>query len=267
MATVLAEDQALGLEVRYVGGMLIQQTRAEFTRFWRTPMFSIFSLVLPTLFFALFGLTNMRGSLGGTAAGPYLLASFGTYSVISVMLFSFGVGVAAERGQGLDVLIRTTPLQPVVHLLARTITAVAFAVLAVALLFAFGALVGGIRMAPTAWLSLGGSLLVGCLPFIALGYAIGYLAGPAAASAAVNLIFLPLAFASGLFMPLQYLPDFVQRLAPVLPTYRFAQLSWAAVGARTDPVLVNLAWLLAYGVVFFLLALRAYRLDESRKFA
>ena len=46
-----------------------------------------------------------------------------------------------------------------------------------------------------------------------------------------NLIYLPLSFASGLFVPLNQLPVFIQNLAPYLPSYHYAQLAWSALGA------------------------------------
>jgi ABC-2 type transport system permease protein len=106
------------------------------------------------------------------------------------------------------------------------------------------------------------------LPFVGLGFALGYLAGPNSAPAVTNLIYLPTAFASGLFFPLRLLPQFLQNIAPYLPLYRGAQLVWDAVGAPTEGGSIATAWLYmgAYAVVFFLLALWAYRRDQSRKF-
>jgi ABC-2 type transport system permease protein len=81
-----------------------------------------------------------------------------------------------------------------------------------------------------------------------------------------NLVYLPLAFASGIFMPLEQLPGFVQRLAPYLPTYHYAQLAWSAVGAGREPVGTSVAWLAGYAVIFVWAAARAYRREAERKF-
>jgi len=104
------------------------------------------------------------------------------------------------------------------------------------------------------------------VPFIALGFAIGYLSGPNVAPAAANLVYLPLAFASGLFLPLSQLPAFVQHIAPYLPAYHYGQLAWSAVGAASEPLWVATAWLAGFTVLFLAIALRAYRREESRKF-
>jgi ABC-2 type transport system permease protein len=111
-------------------------------------------------------------------------------------------------------------------------------------------------------------VLLGSIPFIALGFAIGYLSGPNSAVAVINLIYLPTAFASGLFFPKQLLPEFIQRITPYLPLHFFGQLGWDAIGAPTDgTVTTDWLYLAGYGVVFFLIALWAYRREESRKFS
>jgi ABC-2 type transport system permease protein len=116
------------------------------------------------------------------------------------------------------------------------------------------------------WANVTARLLVGSLPFVALGFAIGYGSGPNAAPALANIIYLPLSFASGLFMPVSQLPGFVQRIAPYLPSYHYGQLAWSAVGAPTEPIGVSLAWLAGYTALFLAIAFRAYRREETRKF-
>ena len=101
---------------------------------------------------------------------------------------------------------------------------------------------------------------------IALGFAIGYLCGPNVAPAVANLVYLPLTFASGLFMPLSQLPGFVRSIAPYLPAYHYGQLGWSALGANTERLPVSLAWLAGYTLLFLAIAIRAYQREESRKF-
>jgi ABC-2 type transport system permease protein len=63
-----------------------------------------------------------------------------------------------------------------------------------------------------------------------MGLAIGYFAGPNSAPAMVNMIYLPLSFASGLWFPIEALPGFLQKVATVLPPYHLAQLALQIVG-------------------------------------
>jgi ABC-2 type transport system permease protein len=248
--------------------MLLAQTRSELLIRWRVPAFSVTNLVLPIVFFIFFGLpiAHLR-SADGVSIGAYLLASFGAYAVGNVMVYGFGIGVANERGMKIDRLMRASPLPPYVFMLAKVLTALLFALLALVLLIGFGIVAGGIRETPAVWATIITRLLAGSLPFIGLGFAIGYWSGPNAAPAVANLIYLPLSFASGLFVPLSQLPEFIQTLAPYLPSYHYAQLAWSALGAGHESLGVSLLWLGGYSALFLALAVRFYRREERAKFA
>ena len=100
---------------------------------------------------------------------------------------------------------------------------------------------------------------------LGFGLAIAYLISPNAAVAIVNIVYMLLAFGSGFLIPMAQLPHFVQQVAVYLPTYHYAQFAWAALGVSSESVLVSASWLLGYGVVFFGIALWAYRRDASRR--
>jgi len=249
--------------------MLVRQTMAEFLKLWRVPAFSLTSLLLPVMFYAFIGIGQSSQLISpGVTFGAYFLASMAVYAVANVMIFSFGISVATERGMKMDVLMRATPMPPWVYLLSKCITALVFAAMTLVVLFPFAYVAGSVRLEASEWVTLAFRVLLGSIPFIALGFAIGYLSGPNSAVAVINLIYLPTAFASGLFFPKQLLPSFIQSIAPYLPLHFFGQLGWDAIGAPTDEsVTTDWIYLAVYGVLFFALALWAYRREESRKFS
>ena len=247
--------------------MLAAQTRSEFLMLARVPAFTIPTIVFPIMFFALFGLPHVNESFEHSTVGQFMLASFGAYAVISVALFSFGVTVAAERARKATALMRSSPLRPLAYLGGKTLATLAFALVTLVALFGFGFAVGGVRLEPGQWFTLIGALLLGVFPFITLGFAVGYLAGGNSAVAILNLINLPMAFGSGLFMPLPLLPLAVQQIAPYLPAYHYGQLAWIAIGAGSEPLAAAVAWLAGYGIVFLILALRAYGREQSKEFS
>jgi ABC-2 type transport system permease protein len=252
-----------------VSRMLFMQTRAELLRFWRVPAFGFFSLALPLIIFAFFGLQNPRALYYGTsvATGTYVMASMAAYTVGNVMVFSFGMALSVERGQKQDLLMRATPLPPVIFMLAKLINAVTFALISMALLFTFAHFAADVNLDLITWITLASRLLLGSVVFILFGFSIGYLAGPNAAPAVTNGIYLPIAFASGIFIPTQLLPDFIRGISPYLPLSPFAQLAWASIGIHTDRSLEgNFLLLLAYAVALGALAIWAYRRDTSLKF-
>ena len=246
--------------------MLAAQSRAQMVQMVRSPFYGLFSLALPIIFWVFFGLPRAHVRMFDIDGGAYLLASYGAYAIANTMLFTFGIGVAWERGRKQDLLMRATPLRPSVYLAARLIAAAAFGLVALIVLSLLAWLTGGVRLEVGQWAALTWRLLVGSLPLFMLGLAIGYLVTDNAATATVNLVGLPMFLASGLIIPISELPDFVRTVAPYLPAYRYGQLAWGAVGARADPPLTDLLWLAAYTAVFVAIALRAYRIDESSKF-
>ena len=252
--------------------MLRKQTWAEFIKLFRVPAFSTTSIVLPAMFFAFIGLGQAKQPLGpgvSVTFGAYFLASMALYGVANVMVLGFGISLANERGQKQDLLMQSTPLPAVVYFVAKALSALAIALIALVALGAFAALAGGVSLTGSQWLDLTGRAMLCSVPFIGLGFALGYLASPNSAPAVTNLIYLPTAFASGLFFPLHLLPEFLQKIAPYLPLYRGAQLVWDSVGAPTEGGSLTTDWLYmgGYTVVFFVLALWAYRRDQGRKFS
>jgi ABC-2 type transport system permease protein len=256
------------MDVAPVPRMLFMQTKSLLLNYFRIPAFSVTSLALPLMFWLFFGLPQAHETLkGGISAGAYILCSFSAYAVSSMMVFNFGIGVATSRGQKTDLLQRATPLPPWISIAAIIVNAMIFALVSVVLLILFAGVTGGVWLNFVTYLSLIGRVLLGSLPMIGLGMAIGYTAGPNAAPAVTNLIYLPMAFASGLFIPVQFLPDIVQKITVYLPLYHYGQLAWDTVGGASEPIWKAVLGLVIWAVILFAVAIRAYRLDQTRKFA
>ena len=270
--TAIAEARTAGRQdpssTAPLPSMLAAQARAQVRAFWRLPSASATALLMPIMLFGFFVLPHAQEPWqGSVSVGAYMLASIGAYAAGSVMVFNFGVTVALDRGQKADLLMRAAPLPGSVYLVARLVSALLFATLSVAALFAVAMLAGGIRLEPATWLDLGLRLLAGSIPLLALGFAIAYLAGPGAAPAVANMAYIGMAFASGMLVPMDQMPDVLRGIAPLLPTYHFAQLAWDALGVADEPAVVSGGWLLGWTVVLLALAALAYRREEHRRAA
>ncbi|MFO7546555.1 MAG: ABC transporter permease [Trueperaceae bacterium] len=243
------------------------ESKTEFVKLLRLPAYSVATLAFPLMFYLVFGAAYGRFEAQGIDMPTYLLATFGAGGVLSAALFSFGAGVASERAQGWMLLKRVSPMPPVAYFFAKTVMALAFGVLVIVLITLLGMLTQGVRIEALAWLRMLGTLLTGVFPFAALGLAFGYLFGPNSAPVVLNLIYTPMAFASGLWIPISTLPDFVQKAAPFLPSYHFAQLALGTVGAapRGD-ALWHVLVLAISTAVFLSIAVWAYRRDEGRTY-
>jgi ABC-2 type transport system permease protein len=228
------------------------ETKSEFLKLLRMRTYSTSTILFPLMFYAFFGLAmGSQGHGGGMRLAKYLLATYGAYSVVAAALYAFGVGVAVERGMGWLEVKRASPMPPAAYVVAKSAVSMAFGAIVVGLLFTMGAAFAGVRMPVAQWLSLGGALVAGSLPFCALGLAIGSFAGPNSATGVVNLIFMPLCFLAGLWIPIDFLPDALQKVAPFLPTYHFGQIALAMLHARIQGTVAgHMGALAGFGLIF-----------------
>lgn len=230
------------------------ESRFEFLRVLRTPAFAVPTLLFPPLFYLLFGLLLNRGSAN---AAHYLFATYSVFGVMGPGLFGFGMGVAIERERGWLALKRVAPMPPGAYLLAKMAMAALFALIIYIMLALMASVFGGVRLAAGQWLLLGVLSVLGVLPFCALGLLIGSRVNASAAPAFVNLIYLPMAFLSGLWMPLSMLPAFISQIAPLWPAYHLAQLALGVIGqATTGSVPGHVAALAGFTAICFAIARR-----------
>ena len=207
-------------------GIYVLEARAQFLTVARTPGFTIPTLVFPLMFYVFFGVVMSFSPLAPT----YLLATYGVFGLIGPSLFGFGVGFATERDSGALLLKQTTPMPVAAYLLARVATALLFGMAIVLGLFLLGAYAAEVTLYRRQWFALAGVVLSSVIPFCALGLAIGAWVRAQSAVAIVNLVYLPMAFLSGLWMPIALLPSFVRELAVVFPAYHQSQLALKVIG-------------------------------------
>jgi ABC-2 type transport system permease protein len=235
------------------------ETLCEVRKVTRVPGFLLPTLLFPWMFYVFFGLLFNRNGMGGQMP-TYLLATYGTFGIIAPALFSFGVGVAIEKGQGWMDIKQASPMPPMAYIWARVVSALIFALAVIIGLFALGAIFGDVVLYTSQWLLLALVLVLCTLPFCAIGLAMGLYLKSEVAPAVVNLVYLPMSFLSGLWIPMDIFPSTLQKLALVLPPYHVAQLALKVVELDMGKsLLLHLGVLGLCTVVFMVLALRAYR--------
>lgn len=239
----------------------------EFLKLLRLPVYSVSVLGFPIVFYALFGTIFGSETTQGLQVGRFMVGGYSAAGVLSAALFGFGVAVATERAQGWMRLKRVSPMPALAYFAAKLAMATIFSGLSIASLTLLSRLMGLARFGFVEWLAMFGVLLLGVLPFGALGVALGYLFGPNSAPVVINLLFTPLAFASGLWIPVQVLPKVVQDVAVYLPTYHYGQLVVWTIGAEpSGSVMTHFAVLGVTTVAFLALAVFAYFRDEGKTF-
>jgi ABC-2 type transport system permease protein len=252
-ATAAATDMPRG---RIVGAYL-EEARSECLRYLRAPGFMLPVMLFPAMFYLLFGVLMAKSN--DVDAARYLLAGYGVFGVMSPGLFGFGVSLALERDGGLLTFKRALPMPPGAYLLGKMLMAMAAAGGVILLLLAMALSLGHVALSPFQAGALLLTGMLGVLPFCALGMFVGTLIKGQGAPGVLQLIYLPMSFLSGLWMPLPLLPSFVQRIAPMWPSYHLHRLALAAVGMNRAALLVHVLVLAGFAAGFMLLAARRLR--------
>lgn len=227
----------------------------------RLPAYIIPTLVLPAMVYAFFGL----GYANTPEYAKLTVASYAAFAVIGVALFQFGVGIAGDRISPWESFMRTLPIPTSARFLARLSSALVFAFCSAGLVCLLGALAGHVGISAVGWLRLGLALAGGGIVFGLMGITIGYWTSPKAAVPIANLVYLPLAFVGGLWIPPEMLPSIVAGISPFTPTRQYGELVWAAVSGKPLPASA-LEILAVYALLLFGLAYLGYRRNEGQRY-
>jgi ABC-2 type transport system permease protein len=248
--------------------IFLKEAKYEFLKYLRLPVYSLSTTLFPVMFYVLFGLLmNRDARMSGVGFSTYLIATYGTFGVLGASLFANGVGVATERGLGWMQVKRASPMPPFAYFTAKFVVSMIFGTIVVLLLILLGTLFGGVHIAVTTALRLIATLILGAIPFCAMGLAIGYSAGPNSAPALVNIIYLPMSFGSGLWFPIEALPKFLQAIAVHSPAYHLAQLALGIVGGGNGaPSLGHWESLIGFGLICLGVSRIGFQLDEGKTY-
>jgi ABC-2 type transport system permease protein len=201
-----------------------KEAKYEFLKLLRNKAFSLAVIGFPVMFYLLFGVANRGANSGNVHIAKYMLAGYACFGLVGAALFGIGVGLANERAAGWLEMKRASPMPPLAYLVAKCTTAVAFGLIIVAILSVLGVTMGGVSLTGTELAKMAAMTAVGAVSFASMGLLLAQIVPANAAPAIVNLIYLPMSFFSGLWIPLKYMPHWMQRIGPSLPTYHLSQL-------------------------------------------
>ncbi len=243
--------------------LTVLHSRYQFTETVRVPIAVIGTTVFPALTMLFFVVPQPFAQQPGPATAA--TAQLSLFAVMSVCLFSYGVGVAEDRALPWDGYLRTLPAGPGPRLAGRLVNGLAFAALGLLPLALIAWLLTAATLPASRIALTGASLLVAALPLFCAGIAIGYSLSSKAALAVAQSLLLPLAFGGGLFLPPETFPGWLDAISTWLPTRAGRDL---VVAATTGTDLPGTTWpvLLGWTVLTAVLAGCAYRRDEGRRF-
>jgi ABC-2 type transport system permease protein len=238
-------------------------TRYEVIRAFRNRRFFVFSIGFPLVLYLVIAAPNRdQHDFGGSGldAPLYLMVGLAAFGTMNAVLGT-GARIAAERSTGWNRQLRLTPLSPRAYFRTKVLTAYLTAMVTIILLYAAGALLG-VRIPAVRWIEMTLLMLIGLIPFAALGILIGHLIGLDSIGPAMGGTTALLGLLGGVWFPIDS-SGFMHDVAVLLPSYWLVQASHVAIGGgawRSTGWLVVAAW---SGLVA-LAAAWAYRRDTSR---
>jgi ABC-2 type transport system permease protein len=267
-ATMALSSARTGRSARHTATIYLKEAKYEFLKYLRLRVYSASALSFPIMVYIFFGLLlNSNEVIGATRVSTYLLATYGTFGVMGASLFGTAAGLASDRGLGWLQVKRASPMPPFAYFWAKVTTSMIFSTVIVLALFALGTTFGHVRMPIGSFVRLLGTLMVGSLPFSAMGLALGYFIGPNSAPTAINLIYLPMSFCSGLWVPFMFLPKVVKQIALALPPYHLSQLALGVVGAGAhESNAIHWEFLAAFTMICLGVARIGFQRDQEKMY-
>src|SRR3954452_4405289 len=210
--------------------MSLAYLRYELVRTLRIRRVLVFSLVFPIVLYLLIATPNRNEhNLSGTgiSAPLYFMIGLAAFGAMNAVLSS-GSRIAAERTAGWNRQLRITPLTTRQYFRAKVATSYALALASLLALYAAGVALG-VSLPLGRWLQMTGLILIGLIPFAALGVLIGHLLTADSVGPAIGGITAIFAFLGGSWFPLN--GGFIQDVGSQLPSYWVVQASRAGLGA------------------------------------
>jgi ABC-2 type transport system permease protein len=222
----------------------------------------IFSFVFPLVLFWVIAAPQGDEDIGQglhITVGLYYMVTMAAYGAM-IATASAGARIAAEREAGWTRQLRISPLPVFAYFRTKVLVAYLTAITAMALLYVSGYL-EGVRIDAAKWLEMTGLILVGLVPFAALGIWLGHILTTDAMGPALGGGIGLLALVGGFWFPIT--SGFVHDAGQYLPSWWLVQASHLPLTGEAWPA-KGWAVVATWTVLLTLGAARAYRRDSGR---
>jgi ABC-2 type transport system permease protein len=235
--------------------------RYEVLRTLRNRQGYIFSLIFPVILFLVFGGSNRNNTAGFPSdikpITYYMVGMLGFGAMGAVL--AGGARIAVDRSTGWNRQLRLSPLRPGAYLAVKVAVGYLTAALTIAAMYVAGISLGA-RASFGHWVEMTVFILIGLVPFAAIGIWIGHLVRDDAMGPTMGGLMSLFALVGGAWYPVS---GVLGQIGSWVPSYWIVQAGHIAVGGQswsTKGWLVVLGW----SAVFTVLATRAFLADTDR---
>ncbi|MEV7806381.1 ABC transporter permease [Microbispora sp. NPDC088329] len=208
----------------------LSRAALETRMFFREKDAVLFTFSFPIILLVIFGsiFSDQVEGTGLSVSQLYVAGLIGSATMTGFQ--NLGIGIAMDREDGTLKRLAGTPMPPAAYFIGKALNTLFVSFLQVAILLAIGVAMFDLTLpsAASSWLTFAWVFVLGVLGSSLLGVAVSSLPRSGKSAAAViTMPFVVLQFISGVFIPLNQLPDTLARIASFFP------LKWMCQGFRS----------------------------------
>jgi ABC-2 type transport system permease protein len=232
------------------------ETKYEFLRCIRMPMYVGPTVLMPVLLYLLIGILVIGPKALEEPRLPYFMfVAFSCFAITSPGMYGFGQAFAIERESGFLTLKRTQPVPAGAYMIAKIVSSLVCMTVVMSILMLLATSFGHVALDAAQILQIYAVSALGMAAFCAIGLLIGSLVNGSAALGVVNLVYFPMMYLSGTFFPL---PDSLAPWTLIWPAFYLNQLFFAiTLGESVFTVQICSAVLVGITILFAGLAARS----------
>jgi ABC-2 type transport system permease protein len=253
--------------------LVLTQARFALLVGFRDPRAVVFGIAFPVVLLVMFNSIFVSGSsdtvhiAGGTiSADAYFTAAISAYAIGLSTFTTLVVGLTTQRETGQLKRLRGTPMPPWTFIAAMVLRSVVRGLMTVVALFLIGVIAFGVHLDAERLVGLVAYVALGTAAFTTLGMAVTAITPTAEAASAVGpFAVVILSFISGVFIPVDQLPNWLEGVGKAFPLYHLADglqtalLSGGGTGLAGGDVMSLALW----GVAGLAIATRRFHWEPQ----
>lgn len=250
-------------------GLVLRQAGYGLKSLSRNPRALVFTVAFPIVLLLLFGSIFGKGSGGTTRldgggrvdADAYLTAGMIAYAIMMACYSSLAITLTTERESGQLKRFRGTPVPAWTFIVARIVRSIVLVTVMAAALLVLARIAFDVHTSAAGFAELAVFTVLGTAAMCALGVAITTVTTTTdSASTIAPFSTVILSFISGVFIPIDQLPDSLVQIGRVFPLAHLAAgLQAAFAGGSVQLSGENVGVLALWGAVGIVVAARSFR--------
>jgi ABC-2 type transport system permease protein len=254
--------------------LVLVQTRYNILAATRNPRTLVFAVLFPVILLVLFdsiftsgGAQTVKFQGGRIDVDAYFTGSMAAYAIMLSSFSTVAVVLVTQRESGQLKRLRGTPMPAWTFMTAQILRSMAQVAVIVTAMMLIGVLAFGVDIQGERLVGLVGYVALGSACLVALGIALTPFTPTADAVSTVGpFAAVILSFISGVFISVDNLPDWLEKIGKVFPLYHLAeglQSCFVTGASGTGLTGSNVSSLVLWGVVGLFIAVRRFRWEPQ----